>query len=344
MIGKLRGNGKLMRAFATKEQLSGVVAAVFGTDRRIVTASRLPNGSKNGVYRLALDDGTSTIVYVWDPAEDYWSDVQGADRADPADTFSHASGLDLFQAAVRRLDSLDVRCPRLLFADRSKSLYPADIAVVEDISGGTLEDLLERDPDAAQDPLAALAQALRRMHDHPAPRFGKVGIVDEGLPVAGESGAHVILDRAISDVEEAAERDDRMRAGRRALIETLHLLATRVTAPARVGLIHGELGPDHVLVSSDGTPVLIDIEGLAYFDIEWEHVFVRMRFGRHYAPLSRDGLDPARMRLYQLAMHISLVAGPLRIASGDHPQATWFRDIAAHHAGLALALTTPATP
>lgn len=28
-----------------------------------------------------------------------------------------------------------------------------------------------------------------------------------------------------------------------------------------MGLIHGELGPDHVLVASDGTPVLIDIEG-----------------------------------------------------------------------------------
>ena len=129
-----------------------------------------------------------------------------------------------------------------------------------------------------------------------------------------------------------------MRAGRSALIETLHDLASRVTAPPRVGLIHGELGPDHVLVAADGAPVLIDVEGVAYFDIEWEHVFVRMRFDRHYAPLSRDDLDPDRMRLFQLAMHVSLVAGPLRIATGDHPQAAWFRDLAAHHAGLALAM------
>jgi hypothetical protein len=61
-----------------------------------------------------------------------------------------------------------------------------------------------------------------------------------------------------------------------------------------------------------------------------------MRFGHDYAPMSRDDLDPDRMRLYQLAMHVSLIAGPLRIASGDHPQAAWFRDLAALHAGLAL--------
>lgn len=328
----------MMREFATKERLSGLVTEVFGTDRSIVTATRLPNGSKKGVYRLVLDDAATAIVYIWDPAEDYWHDVQGAEHADPADTFSHASGLDLFEAAVQRLDSLDVRCPRLLFADRGRGLYPADIAVVEDIRGGTLEALLERDPDAAREPLAALAQALRRMHDHPAPRFGKVAVVEQGLPVNGESGAHVILDRALADVEEAAGRDDRVRAGRSALIDTLHDLASRVTAPPRVGLIHGELGPDHVLVAADGAPVLIDIEGVAYFDIEWEHVFVRMRFERHYAPLSRDGLDPDRMLLFQLAMHVSLVAGPLRIATGDHPRAAWFRGLAAHHAGLALAM------
>ncbi|MEY9926602.1 hypothetical protein ABH926_001224 [Catenulispora sp. GP43] len=334
----------MMRQFATKEQLSGIVAAVFGTDRRVLTANRLPNGSKKGVYRLTLDDATSTIVYIWDPAEDYWSDVQGADRADPADTFSHASGLDLFEAAVRRLDSLDVRCPRLLFADRSRSLYPADIAVVEDVRGGTLEALLERDPDAAREPLAALGQALRRMHDHPAPRFGKVAVVDEDLPVIGGSGAQIILERALADVEEAAERDERMRGGRGALISALHGLASRVTAPPRVGVVHGELGPDHVMLAADGRPVLIDIEGVAYFDIEWEHVFVRMRFGRHYAPLGRDDLDPDRMRLYQLAMHVSLVAGPLRIAGGDHPEAAWFRDLAATHAGIALAMATQSAP
>lgn len=88
---------------------------------------------------------------------------------------------------------------------------------------------------------------------------------------------------------------------------------------AEYGLIHGELGPDHVMVDADGRAVLIDIEGLMHFDVEWEHVFLRLRFGERYPVLSRPGLDPRRTDLYALAMHLSLVAGPLRLLDGDFP-------------------------
>ena len=32
-------------------------------------------------------------------------------------------------------------------------------------------------------------------------------------------------------------------------------------------LIHGELGPDHVLIDERGHPVIIDIEGVMFFDL-----------------------------------------------------------------------------
>jgi hypothetical protein len=46
------------------------------------------------------------------------------------------------------------------------------------------------------------------------------------------------------------------------------------------GILEGQ--PDHVLIDAQGAPVLIDIEGLMFFDAEWEHAFLRLRFGRHY--------------------------------------------------------------
>jgi hypothetical protein len=103
-----------------------------------------------------------------------------------------------------------------------------------------------------------------------------------------------------------------------------------------VALVHGELGPDHVLLDRDGEPVLIDIEGAMYFDAEVEHVWMRMRFGEHYTKLSRGGLDVDRLRLYQLCMHLDLVAGPLRIAATSHPQREWFRGVAEHHLQRAM--------
>ena len=53
------------RKFADTETLTPVMREVFGNDRRIGAVDRLLNGTKKGVYRVTLDDATSTIVYVW---------------------------------------------------------------------------------------------------------------------------------------------------------------------------------------------------------------------------------------------------------------------------------------
>ncbi|WP_242454634.1 hypothetical protein [Bailinhaonella thermotolerans] len=111
-----------------------------------------------------------------------------------------------------------------------------------------------------------------------------------------------------------------------------------MTPREEYGLIHGELGPDHVLVDGDGHAVLIDIEGLMYFDVEWEHVFLRLRFGERYAALSQPGLDPQRLDLFMLAMRLSLVAGPLRLLDGDFPDRSFMQSIAEHNTEQALAL------
>lgn len=62
--------------------------------------------------------------------------------------------------------------------------------------------------------------------------------------------------------------------------------------------------------------------------MEWEHVFLRIRFGPRYDALRVPGLDEARLRLYRLAMHLSLVAGPLRLLDGDFPRPGPMRAIA----------------
>ena len=88
---------------------------------------------------------------------------------------------------------------------------------------------------------------------------------------------------------------------------------------ASYGLIHGELGPDHVSLDDRGQPVVVDIEGAMYFDVEWEHAFLRLRFGRDYEWLRVSGLDQHRLSLYALALDLSLIEGPLRLLDGDYP-------------------------
>jgi hypothetical protein len=113
-------------------------------------------------------------------------------------------------------------------------------------------------------------------------------------------------------------------------------MAAAVEPRADYGLIHGELGPDHVLVNEQDEPVLIDIEGTMFFDVEWEQVFLGFRFGEHYERLRIDGLDERRMRFYRLAQHLSLVAGPLRLLDGDFPHREAMMGIAEAHKEGAL--------
>jgi hypothetical protein len=77
-----------------------------------------------------------------------------------------------------------------------------------------------------------------------------------------------------------------------------------------------------------------------FFDVEWEHAFLEMRFGTDYRWLRAGDLDEHRLRLYRLALHISLVAGPLRLLDGDFPDREPMLRIAAHNLERVLSFLT----
>ncbi|MFD5782182.1 phosphotransferase [Streptomyces sp. NPDC126933] len=209
-----------------------------------------------------------------------------------------------------------------------------------DARGGTLEALLQRDRDSARAVMTRLSEMLAVMHAQRGPAFGKVAHVAGDEVREDRTCEQVVLGRALRDLAEAAGRDSRVAATRGPLARVTRELAAAVRPRHAYGLIHGELGPDHVLVDPDGHPVLIDIEGLMYFDIEWEHVFPRIRFGEDYPVLHRAGLDENRLRFYRLATHLSLVAGPLRLLEGDFPDRAFMRSVVEAHLPHALAHLT----
>ncbi|MFF4057316.1 phosphotransferase [Streptomyces sp. NPDC001668] len=308
------------RRHLTRDDLAPLARAATG--RSLTAVARLRGGTKKGVYRLALDDGTTVVAYVWSPDEDYWD----AGPSDPRDPFSAGTSLDVFTAAHDRLAAAGVRTPRLLYSDTTMNAV-----VVEDMRGGSLEDALERDPVAGRAALAGFAAELATLHSQEGPAFGKVGLVDNGGTSSSSSAARRVTEGALRDIEETAVRDERIAVVRDDLEDAVRRLAAAVRPRDRHTLIHGELGADHVLLDHRGRPALIDIEGLMYFDVEWEHVFLRIRFGPHYDVLRVPDLDEDRMRLYRLAMHVSLVAGPLRLIEGDFPHPEGMREIAEHN-------------
>jgi hypothetical protein len=320
------------RQHLTRDHLAPLARAA--THRTLAGVTRLRGGSKKGVYRLTFDDDTTTVAYVWSPDEDYWD----AQPVDPHDPFHGSGGLEPLIAAHDRLTAAGVRTPRLLHADATHTHLPADAAIVEDLRGGSLEEALERDPVAGRVALERLAGQLATLHTHEGPAFGKVALVDGAGVSSSPSCEQRITEGALRDIASTVVRDERIEAAREDLETAVGALSAAVRPRSRHTLIHGELGPDHVLLDADGTPALIDIEGLMYFDVEWEHVFLELRFHEAYDILRAPGLDEDRLRLYRLAMRLSLVSGPLRLLDGDFPDPEFMRGIAEHNLRQALEL------
>jgi Phosphotransferase enzyme family len=320
------------RIFPARGDLAAAVTAALGPGRRLGSVQRLRGGSKKGVYRLGLSTGDSVIAYIWDGTENYWPARPDGGGGGPGDPFADASGSDLFETASALLGGLGIRTPRVYALDRSRAVYPSDFALVEDVTGDTLEARLDRGEPAAVQATARLGEALRVMHGHRGASFGRPGI-----PADGESCEQIVLDRALRDLGEAAPREQRIAAASGPLEARLRELAAGLVPRREFALIHGELGPDHVLVDLAAEPVIIDIEGIMYFDAEWEHVFLRLRFGAHYHWLASGGLEERRLAFYELALYLSLVAGPLRLLDGDFPDRAPMLAIAEYNIGHALA-------
>ncbi|MEU5869389.1 phosphotransferase [Nonomuraea sp. NPDC047529] len=323
----------MTRAFLRPDDVRDLVAEQFGADRRPAALDRLTGGSKKGVYRLRLDDATSVILYVWATAENYWPPSPAVED----DPFTDASGAGLFAVNHAALTAAGVRVPRLLMLDRDGRHLGADLALVEDAGATTLEALMERDPAAADRPLSALGDALRRMHTTLGPSYGRLADLSGGRdrPRPAED---VVTDRALAHLAAVATRDARMGRAHDRVAAHVRRLRAEVAPRRRYGLVHGELGPDHVLVTPEGEPVLIDFEGLTYFDVEWEHAWLRMRFEDAYPALRPVDLDPHRLELYRYAQVLSLIEGPLRIAGTDFPGRDWMLELAEWNIAKALAV------
>jgi hypothetical protein len=317
----------------TTDELAGAARAALGGGRRLEKLERLAGGTSKGVYRLTMDDAMTAIVYLWEDSENYWPATAWDDE--PADPFSPGGGLPHFEAAWTRLAAAGLRVPALYLADRDHACYPADLAIVEDFPHD-LEELLARDRLAAQPVLDRLRSALDTMRGYRAPAFGKVAHVDGGGRSRATSGPAAALEFGLRCLAEAAARDARVAAVRDDLDGKLRALAQAVLPRSEHSIVHGELDLGHVMVDRDGWPALIDIENLMYFDVEWEHVFLRLRLHPDYQFLAADGLDEDRLALYMLTQRLSLTAGPLRILDSDYPDRDFMLDIADHNATEAL--------
>lgn len=144
------------------------------------------------------------------------------------------------------------------------------------------------------------------------------------------------LDNAQKQLRYASRHVEIIRNHYDKLLDTLHEFESQIQPRQKYGFIHGELGPDHVLVNDRLEPYIIDIEGAMFFDIEHEHSFLEFRFGDFYRYVKKDSLEPQRMLFYRFHHHISLISGGLKLLHRGFPDERFAKELTKHHTECAL--------
>jgi hypothetical protein len=72
-------------------------------------------------------------------------------------------------------------------------------------------------------------------------------------------------------------------------------------------LIHGELTPQHIFLLDNGELGLIDIEGVKYFDAEYDWAVIDFMYNRRI-PLP-ENIDIKKLNFYELCLTVGYMSG-----------------------------------
>ncbi|WP_051084537.1 phosphotransferase family protein [Gracilibacillus lacisalsi] len=285
-------------------------------------------GTQKVVYKIACSNGFSCVLYVWDLTMNYFSEEIATE-----DITEQSYGSDLFELNNKYLTQQGIRTPTLYDLNNEKSHYSFDYALVEYIDGQTAEAYFHHPDSLIQDKLfQRLGDLLGSMHANEACTYGKLN--HSGTNTAN---CHLLkMENAKRQLSYASQYVESIRTNHSKLLHALYELESRIEPRSRYGFIHGELGPDHVLVNDHFDPYLIDIEGASFFDIEHEHSFLQLRFGDYYRYLKIDNLDPNRMLFYRFHHHISLISGGLKLLHRGFPDQEFAKGLIHHHSRSTL--------
>ena len=311
-----------------KVDLQDYARKVFGAGYVVDQVSKMHGGAQKVVYKIDFRNGFSCALYVWDLSMNYFQEEIAAD-----DMHVKSYGSDLFALNNKYLTELGIRTPALYDMNTERNRYSFDYALVEYIEGHKAEVYFDHSDLRVRDRVfQQLGEMLASMHTTERQCYGNA---HTNVMSTGE--CHLLqLENVKSQLAYASQYIDSLRDHQSKLLDTLHELESRIQPRTCYGFIHGELGPDHVLVNERLEPYLIDIEGAMFFDIEHEHSFLEFRFGDFYRYLKNDSLDPARMSFYRYHHHISLTSGGLKLLHRGFPDQQFARQLAVHHAESAL--------
>ncbi|MBD3922060.1 aminoglycoside phosphotransferase family protein [Paenibacillus sp. PR3] len=309
---------------------------VFGTGYLVTDIARIHGGAQKVVYKIDCRNGFACVLYVWDLSRNYFREEI---MNDSGSVFQGSYGGGLFAMNNRCFRQHGIRTPALYDLNEGRDRHPFDFALVEYIKGQKAEAYFQHeDPKVRDELFHRVGSMLSNMHAIERNHHGNADSNDESndRPCFEVQRKHA--EKALAY---ASEHMAGVRENYSVLLDKLYELEAGIEPRDRYSFIHGELGPDHILIDHEHMqPYLIDIEGAGFFDLEHEHSFLELRFGDFYRYLRNTELDDRRMIFYRYAHHLSLISGGLKLLYRQFPDQQFAKSLAEYHARRAIQMAS----
>jgi len=274
------------------------------------------DGFSKQVYKITTDQ-ECFILYIWRrPFGNSLTDNQteGVEYLFP-------DGFTYFIHNTRLLSDLGIRVPRIVTAGHNDD-GDFDYAIVECFIGQSLHEYMNNGGKIS-DVAGKIIEVTDRMAAKKRSFYGPP-MINEPFSI---SATQLAFNFYSEELNIASKFDNEISSMQEGILTLMQRKMSEITESKdrEFSLIHGELTPPHVFILDNGDIGIIDIEGIKYFDTEYDWVVISSACGGVF-PLPRS-LDLNKLEFYGLCMkvgYISIAADYLaHVDSNDN----WFKNL-----------------
>lgn len=271
-----------------KEFMSKKATQIFGKEYEIELIERILGGAQKYTYLAKCTNGFKFVIYQWDKSTTYFK------NSDEHVVFSSNSA-DLFQRNNELMSNQGVLTPKLFYIDMSRRECDYEYAFVEYINGNDIDYIMKNEPERLDKVLESLNNSIDRLHSIKNRCVGQKGHM--------QGADFNIIAYELNDIHQNSiylQKNDSQYAELYVQAEANAIeCAQKLQGRDEYTFIHGELGPNHVIVDKNNNAYLIDIEGAKFYDVEEELSFLDIRFNKMLEK-SDGSIDEQRKYFYYI--------------------------------------------
>lgn len=294
-VNEKRNNNFKIGVFM-EEFIQNKINHIFGDEYGLIKMEPLLGGAQKHTFLVKCKNGFSFVIYKWCDETTYFT-------YDSEVAVFRSSSAILFEENNKIMIQNGVLTSKIYFIDRTRCEQNYDYAFVEYIDGLDIDHISSKYPERLPKAIESLTDNINKLHKVKSKRVGQVGrMQDKEFDILRFS-----LENLFEDCDYLTNNDKNFKDMYIYTKEKASLLVKKLSKSSEYTFIHGELGPNHVIVDKDNKSFLIDIEGAKFCDVEEENSFLKIRFSSDIKEVA-DEVDVNKMLFY----HITHCFGNLR--------------------------------